>query len=377
MLSWDIFCTVIDNYGDIGVTWRLARQLAHERQEPVRLWVDDLASFARLAPALDPLGGSQCIDGVQVEPWGGTLPAGVQPMRVVVEAFGCQLPDGFRQAMAGRRPAPVWINLEYLTAEDWAEACHGLASPQPPLDKYFFFPGFSGRTGGLLREAALLAERDAFVADPVAQQAFLARLGLSALPPGQPRISLFAYDNPAVPVWLDTVAAGDEALTVLVPDGRVLDSVADWLGRRPAVGEVVSRGALTLAVLPFVAQPDYDRLLWCCEENFVRGEDSFVRAQWAGQPLTWHIYRQEEDAHLVKLEAWLQRWCEGLDAPVAGAARAWQLAWNARPENVPQAWRQWRAVRPALAAQARRWVKMRTGDGDLASNLARFCESLL
>ncbi|WP_187492385.1 elongation factor P maturation arginine rhamnosyltransferase EarP, partial [Pantoea agglomerans] len=24
-VTWDIFCTVVDNYGDIGVTWRLAR----------------------------------------------------------------------------------------------------------------------------------------------------------------------------------------------------------------------------------------------------------------------------------------------------------------------------------------------------------------
>ena len=47
-LSWDIFCTVVDNYGDIGVCWRLARQLAAEHGFAVRLWVDDLASFARL-----------------------------------------------------------------------------------------------------------------------------------------------------------------------------------------------------------------------------------------------------------------------------------------------------------------------------------------
>ena len=26
-VTWDIFCSVVDNFGDIGVTWRLARQL--------------------------------------------------------------------------------------------------------------------------------------------------------------------------------------------------------------------------------------------------------------------------------------------------------------------------------------------------------------
>ena len=27
-LLWDIFCQVIDNHGDVGVCWRLARELA-------------------------------------------------------------------------------------------------------------------------------------------------------------------------------------------------------------------------------------------------------------------------------------------------------------------------------------------------------------
>ena len=44
-LAWDIFCTVIDNYGDIGICWRLARQLRVDDGQRVRLWVDDLTSF--------------------------------------------------------------------------------------------------------------------------------------------------------------------------------------------------------------------------------------------------------------------------------------------------------------------------------------------
>ena len=51
--QWDVFCAVVDNYGDIGVCWRLSRQLAAEHGIAVRLWVDDLKPFARLCPAVD------------------------------------------------------------------------------------------------------------------------------------------------------------------------------------------------------------------------------------------------------------------------------------------------------------------------------------
>ena len=36
----DLFCRVIDNWGDAGVCWRLARQLVRERGAQVRLWID-------------------------------------------------------------------------------------------------------------------------------------------------------------------------------------------------------------------------------------------------------------------------------------------------------------------------------------------------
>ncbi|MEO7887531.1 MAG: elongation factor P maturation arginine rhamnosyltransferase EarP, partial [Polaromonas sp.] len=44
-LQWDIFCKVIDNFGDIGVCWRLAADLA-SRGHKVRLWVDDASALA-------------------------------------------------------------------------------------------------------------------------------------------------------------------------------------------------------------------------------------------------------------------------------------------------------------------------------------------
>lgn len=375
VLSWDIFCTVIDNYGDIGVCWRLARQLAAERCEPVRLWVDDLHSFARIAPQIDPALAAQTRDGVDVRHWSAHWDE-VVPHRVVIEAFACEIPPLFRQAMAAASPPPAWINLEYLSAESWIDDCHGMASPQPPLRKHFFFPGFTPRSGGLLAERALSAQRDAFVADPVAQAAFRHEAGLS-IDEGALTVSLFAYENPALPAWLDALASGECAVHVLVPEGRVLDSVAGWAGRPLTRGETLRRGALALSVLPFVAQPDYDPLLWSCDINFIRGEDSFVRAQWAARPLLWHIYPQQDDAHLVKLEAWLTRYCEGLSPAAAASVRQMHRVWNGAGDGIGEAWQAYVAALPEIRAHARRWADRLAALGDLTSNLARFCESLL
>ncbi|MFA5916282.1 MAG: elongation factor P maturation arginine rhamnosyltransferase EarP, partial [Burkholderiales bacterium] len=91
MRSWDIFCTVVDNYGDIGVCWRLARQLAAEHGQRVRLWVDDLASLARISPGVVPGLGVQHSRGVEIRWWREPFPA-VEPADVVVEAFACNPP---------------------------------------------------------------------------------------------------------------------------------------------------------------------------------------------------------------------------------------------------------------------------------------------
>ena len=129
---WDIFCKVVDNYGDIGVCWRLARQLAGEHGLAIRLWVDELSAFARLAPQVDASADAQVVAGIEVrrwrEPWPGEAPADV-----VLETFGCRLPDTYRAAMAARSPPPAWVNVEHLSAEAWVAGHHGLPSPQPPL----------------------------------------------------------------------------------------------------------------------------------------------------------------------------------------------------------------------------------------------------
>ncbi|MFB4394737.1 MULTISPECIES: elongation factor P maturation arginine rhamnosyltransferase EarP [unclassified Pseudomonas] len=368
---WDIFCTVVDNYGDIGVTWRLARQLAAEHDLAVRLWVDDLAAFARLCPEADPLAGQQWQQGVRVCHWSPDWPP-TDTADVVIGAFACALPDAYVEALT-LRPAPaLWLNLEYLSAEDWVEGCHGLASPQPNgLRKQFFFPGFTDKTGGLLREASLLPRREAFEADPAAQAAFLARLGVHRQP-GARLISLFAYENGQLGAWLEALADDAQPTHLLVPEGRVLADLRHWFAEpQLGVGDVRHKGRLRVQILPFVSQDDYDRLLWCCDFNAVRGEDSFVRAQWAGRPLLWHIYVQEENAHWEKLEAFLAQYRQGLSQEAGDALVELWRAWN-MDRDMGVAWRQVLLHWQALQVHARQWCAAQAVRPDLATALVQF-----
>jgi len=371
--SCDIFCAVVDNYGDIGVCWRLARQLAHEHGLEVRLWVDDLHSFGAMLPELEVSEARQVCRGIEICLWAEQMPE-VQPADLVIGAFACQLPASYVLAMAARTPAPVWLNLEYLSAEDWVESHHGLPSPHPslPLTKYFFFPGFTSRTGGLLIERDLLAQRDVFQSDSPGLARFWQALGVAERQAEELRVSLFCYENPAIPGLLQTWVDGEAPVTCLLPEGRAVPQVAAFFGAlRGQAGSVWQRGSLRVQVLPFVEQPEYDRLLWACDVNFVRGEDSCVRAQWAARPFIWHIYPQHDGVHLQKLEALQRRYAAGLTTQAGRAvAELWQ-AWNAGNPAIAPAWRSFALHRAELARHGRDWAASLAGN-DLALNLLDF-----
>lgn len=369
--NWDIFCVVVDNYGDIGVTWRLARQLQAEHQVQVRLWVDDLQPFARLCPGADAHAEQQYRDGVEVRQWPAQW-RDTAVADVVIGAFACEIPEAYIAAMAAREQPCLWLNLEYLSAEDWVVGCHALPSMQSNrLHKYFFFPGFVPGTGGLLREAGLLAERTKLQADTQARRQVLAELGVDWHGEGL-LVSLFAYENPAVGEWLEAMASGPQPVQLLVPEGRVLGDVRRWLGvQQLGCGQREVRGQLSINVLPFVSQDRFDRLLWCCDFNAVRGEDSFIRAHWAARPLLWHIYPQEEDAHLVKLDAWLALYCAGLSPAAAVALSELMHAWS-RGQGMGTAWPALLEHDEELRDHAQRWCEQLAVQPDLAAALVQF-----
>ncbi len=372
--TWDIFCSVVDNYGDIGVCWRLARQLASELGQTVRLWVDDLASFQRICRAVDSARDVQSVGEVEIRRWSTPFQE-VEPACIVVEGFGVKLPDNYVAAMAARSRRPVWINLEHLSAEPWVDGCHGLPSPHPtlPLIKYFFFPGFTTATGGLLIERELARARDAFQLDAEARARFWNKLGLAPNDDQELRVSLFCYQNAALRALTAAWTAGSQAVTCVVPAGAALDQLAAILGTRLEPGTCAVRGHLTIAVIPFLDVDEYDRLLWACDVNFVRGEDSFVRAQLAARPLVWQAYVQSEDSHLAKQAAFLERYVEGLDDATAAAVRAVHEAWNRQRPDIEQCWGEFMNVHAAATGHAHVWAARITRDGSLAIKLAEFC----
>ncbi len=376
LYTWDIFCRVVDNFGDIGVCWRLARQLADEQGRAVRLWADDLASLHALCPQADPAKARQVVAGVEVHRWNDRFPA-VQPAQVVIEAFGCGLPDVYAAAIVGCAPRPLWITLEYLSAEPWVQAYHGLPSPHPqrPITRYFFFPGFVEGTGGVLGEAGLAARREAF--GELERRRWWESLGFEPPAHDSAVVSLFAYDHAPLAGLLAGWEREKESTVLAVPPGRIANQVLEYLGAAgPAAGGSFRRGSLEVRMLPFVEQPRYDELLWACDCNFVRGEDSFVRAQWAARPLVWHIYPQQERAHWRKLEAFLDLYCAGLPSAAAGALRTLWQSWNAIAEPagcISEAWRVFGANRAVLTTHARNWAARLSAVGDMGGRLAEFC----
>ncbi len=327
-MLWDIFCRVIDNFGDIGVCWRLSADLA-ARGHNVRLWVDDASALQWMAPGA--IEGQW--PGVEVLAWEQSQSAQALQTKscadVWIEAFGCDIPEPFvaRYAPAkvdsvpGTTPGeqvtpPVWINLEYLSAEPYVERCHGLPSPvmhgpAKGWTKYFFYPGFTAKTGGLLRELALAAPWK--TPDGAARAQFFSQIGVQWQ--GERVISLFCYEPPLLQALLDQLAASIEPVRLLVTAGRASNAVRALLGAEGPIG------TLQISYLPLLKQTAYDRLLASCDVNFVRGEDSVLRALWAGQPFVWHIYPQEDQAHGAKLEAFLDQMAFG--ATVRELHRAW------------------------------------------------------
>ncbi len=348
-MKWDLFCRVVDNFGDIGVCWRLAADLA-ARGEQVRLFTDDASALAWMAPA-----GAA---GVSVAPWPPPA-AAFEPADVVVEAFGCELPGAVVAGMALQRRPPVWINLEYLSAETYVERSHRLPSPRSRgpgagLDKWFFYPGFTPSTGGLLREPGLRQRQAGFDAS-----SWLAAHGVRRQTQDTRVVSLFCYDNPSLPELLDVLTQRPTVL--LATAGRAARQVEQ------ALGTSLVRGCLRAVLLPLLSQAGYDQLLWACDLNFVRGEDSWVRAQWAGQPFFWQAYPQADAAHRAKLEAFLDRFLAGAPADLAGAIRAASRRWNAQSTQplVLPAQAPWRAH--VLA-----WRETLLAQADLCSQLIGF-----
>lgn len=362
---------MVDNFGDAGVCWRLARQLSAERGHKVRLIIDRPDYVSRLGaphalrrqlgqyqPQSEFAAGELfLLDGVAVFDWSKPPLTALQSLTsrpdVVIAAFQCELPADVR-AQVDRPPSaqlPLWLNLDYLSAQTWVDSSHGLPSVKPSgAIEWFFLPGFTEASGGLIRErsaadCALPIELTACRADSL-------------------RVSLFCYGDQPLG-WL----AGERA-DLIVTAGCDQNEVRRQFGA-PADAVVHDAGQTRLVFLPWLDQSQYDALLQVCDLNVVRGEDSWIRAIWAAQPFIWRPYPQSLGTDTQKLQAFLDRLLAEFDTADAAVVRELMLGVQSRRQ--PQAaWLEWRRRRVSIAEGHRRFSTGLSRQTDLATRLEVF-----
>ena len=358
---WDIFCKIVDNFGDIGVCWRLARQLQLEHGLQIRLWIDDLGVAKKIIPSLNIAKSSQVCDEITILKWPSADKENEadfsKAAEVVIEAFACGLPSAYLSAMAQRKSK--WINLEYLSAEPWVADFHAKPSPQANgLTRYFYFPGFTEAAGGLIRERDILGRHydDS-------------RSDVDGL-----KISLFCYPHAPIHDLLTVMAESNQQINCYVPASSILPQIANFFGQETFdIGDNFRRDNLHVQILPFLSQADYDALLRDCDINFVRGEDSWVRAIWAGKPFIWQPYFQDENTHIKKLNAFLDLFYADFEAKqvVCEAHSAWVLGqlsnaiWQSYLDNLS-------AINTFSRQQSKNLAKL----DDLAAKLVIFCNKI-
>lgn len=372
MKQYDIFCKIVDNFGDIGVCWRLAKQLHIEHGIAVCLWIDDLTVAKQLIPDLDTSLDAQTINGVFIRHWqsGGQFE---QAADVVIEAFACALPDSYLACM---RPQTVWVNLEYLSAERWVADFHGRCSQLGELTRHFFFPGFNSNTGGLIREHDIVKNNQLLASNPTLQQAFFQRHHLAHSENDALKVSLFCYPSAPIHDLLHAMAKGTQHIQCYVPSTSLLPSIAKFFAKQEVkAGDVLSFKNLDVIILPFLSQDDYDQLLAVCDINFVRGEDSWIRATWAAKPFIWQPYWQTEASHITKLHAFLDVFYANSDNFTRIASQSLYDAWSS-PTLSTHIWQAYLSNINSIAnftlTQANRLAAL----PDLASNLVIFIEKL-
>jgi uncharacterized repeat protein (TIGR03837 family) len=315
---WVIFCRVIDNFGDAGVCWRLARQLATEFSIQIDLVIDR----PDLLTALEP-DHALLANNIQIWDWHPTQDQFPSLGDVTIAAFGCQLPPNYRKLLNGIA-SKRWFNLEYLSAQPWVDSIHLMASkhaidterPAILTDEIFFFPGFSPASGSLLREASMPAP--ALSSEQRAQ--LLSRYGAD---PKSKSAFIFCYPNAPIDELINAIAQQGRDWNILLA-GQVLPSNSNI----SIAGKNCEQANFCIVQLPFVSQTEFDQLLAACDLNFVRGEDSWIRAIWANKPFIWQAYPQDKAEHLNKLSAFMDRFLTHTDPLTGKAVLALAQWWN-------------------------------------------------
>jgi len=372
-MRFDIFCHVVDNYGDIGVCWRLVKRLAHTHftssDHFTSLEKDHFRLFCDYPDLIEKIAGDEGLretlsHGVEILPWHAadhSITNEIFP-DVVIETFSCVLPPNYLSQLKVLSK-PLIINVEYLSAEPWTISAHKMPSPPIMIGdalRYFYYPGFTEKSGGLLQgQLPILDESNRHIPRSLEQ------VWRTLRPPTEAKkVCVFTYGGEKLIQLLNQMQESHLPIDVLICGENALQTSHAWLEEELTKPE--RREFLRLIPMPFIPQDDFDWLLHACDMNFVRGEDSFVRAQWAGKPFVWDIYPQEDGAHINKLKAFLDIYLQNA-SPAAKTAALAAMHW----EELSHWW-------PALHSMSQHAIMWRHEliqsqmHGDLAIRLREF-----
>lgn len=326
-----ILCRVVDNYGDIGFVYRLARSLSDLAPElKLRLVVSNLESFASMAPGLDPNRAVQEYRSWTVLDWNADDACRIEytknPPTLILECFQCSRPQWLDDILfaPGRTDEVQIINIEYLTAEDWADDVHLLKSGTRSalVKKVNFMPGFTEKTGGLVIDnefaSCLKSRGDALLRlqnHPEYQEIE------KAVSENLMCVSLFTYKRDMSPIVRALKNCRMEPCVFVAP-GLSRDVFLDEWKREGEPFKIVQ--------LPYLEQESWDALLTLMDVNIIRGEDSFARACLCGKPFLWNAYVQDEEFQLEKVSALLNRMedCFAPDASIFQNYRDLMIEFN-------------------------------------------------
>ena len=322
----------MDNYGDIGFVYRLSRSLSELSPElKLRLVVSNLESFASMAHGLDPNKAVQEYRSWTVLDWNADDACRAEytknPPSLILECFQCSRPEWLDDILfaPGRTDEVQIINIEYLTAEDWADDVHLLKSGTRSalVKKVNFMPGFTEKTGGLVidsefasslrdKNAALLRIKD-YPEYPEIEQAVCAEDVFC--------VSLFTYKRDLSPI-VRALKKYHNKLCVFVAPGLSRDMFLDEWKKEGEPFKIIQ--------LPYLEQESWDALLTLMDVNIIRGEDSFARACLCGKPFLWNAYVQDEEFQLEKVNALLNRMetCFEPDVPFFQNYRSLMMEFN-------------------------------------------------
>ncbi len=284
--SIDIFCQVIDNYGDVGVTYRLAREFKRVYPNKKLRFVINQTEELNLIRKSEDIEIILYKDISKIE----------NSADLIIESFGCEIPKEYMDKAL--KNSKLIINLEYFSAEKWVDDFHLQESfLGGNLKKNFFIPGLSEKSGGILLDNEFLERKKKVEAN---KEYYLEKFGIKEK---YDLIgSVFSYEK-NFDSLIEELKKLNKKVILLILSEKTQKNFIKYFDNGNNYDKI------KFVKLPFFTYDKYEELLALCDFNLVRGEDSFVRALLLGKPFLWHIYPQDENTHIKKLESFLEKYC--------------------------------------------------------------------